>query len=184
MGDVLAGRPHIGAALEARWKHHAALFVEPHVLLHEHRIALGRHRRTGEDADGLAGLYRFAGRHPRLHPRGDDKGALIVGREILSAHRVSVDRRVGERRQVQGRHEVLRQHPPVGIGQGRQLDSLHRAQLGDDQGDGFVHRPHGAAEREAVIGKLRHGPDIVGGGRRSKGGGSPSPRTGGVRGDQ
>ena len=92
------GRQHHGGALH------------PAVLLHEHGIGPGRHRRAGEYADRRAGAER------RRLPAGGDavgdrKPRLAVRVEVGVAHRVAVDRRIVERRQAQRRDHVGGEHP-------------------------------------------------------------------------
>ena len=65
--QVLAGKPPIGAALQA-WRHDDAAAVDAAILLHENGIGACRHRRAGKDADRLAGVHAHASRHDRRRP--------------------------------------------------------------------------------------------------------------------
>ena len=65
--DVLAGEPPVGADLQAGGNGHCVALAA-RVLLHVDSIGTRRHRRPGEDLDGLAGsdgaLRATAGEYP------------------------------------------------------------------------------------------------------------------------
>ena len=88
---VLAGKPAVGAELQAR-RHGDALAFGAHVLLHEHGIGARRHRRAGENPDGLAGLERRLGARAGGDAAGDREGGFAGGVEIGMAHDIAVDR--------------------------------------------------------------------------------------------
>ena len=50
---VLTGETAVGAELQPLWHRHAAAF-DRHILLHENGVGALRHRRAGENANGLA----------------------------------------------------------------------------------------------------------------------------------
>src|SRR5262249_13269526 len=76
--------------------------------------------------------------------------------EIDVAHGVAVDRGIVERRQIDGRHHVARNHAPIRSMQGNGLNfGDRRNALADDALD-LLHRQQRAREREAIVAKLRH----------------------------
>ena len=57
---VLAGKPPVGAELQA-FRHRHAVAVGGDIFLHEHGVGAGRHRRAGENADRLLRSERDIG---------------------------------------------------------------------------------------------------------------------------
>ena len=71
--NILARAAHIGAGLEARRQNHPAVGIEAHIFLHEHGVGSVRHRRTGENPHGMAGLERLARQTAGLNASGHGK---------------------------------------------------------------------------------------------------------------
>ena len=113
--DVFAGEAAVGAAFEPRRHDHGAA-VDAAILLHEHRIGARRHRRAGEDADRFAVMQRAARGMPGGDPIHDRKPGLLLAAEIVGAHRVAIDRRVVEWRQIDAAQQHRRRargRPPA-----------------------------------------------------------------------
>ena len=68
--DILSGIPPVGAALDPG-RYNDGIAVCPAVLLHQHGVGAGGHRRAGEDANRLAAH----GRAPERVPGGSPPGA-------------------------------------------------------------------------------------------------------------
>jgi hypothetical protein len=107
------------------------------------RVGPGRHGASGRDLHRFARLQRPIGGQACRDPVNDGEAP----REIARPDREAVHRRAGERRQVDLRGDVLRQHP---AGCGADLDRLRveRARPGEHAREGVVdreqrgHRPH------------------------------------------
>ncbi len=128
-----------------------------HVLLHEHGVGAGRHRRAGEDArsprcapSGAAAALPAVRRPVTREPR------FALGIEIAVAHRVAVDRGVVERRQVERRDHVRGQHPSARRREAHRLCFAHRLHALGDHPLHVRDRQQRPREREAVVGELRH----------------------------
>ncbi len=72
------------------------------------------------------------------------------------AHRVSVDRRVVERRQIEAGHDIARQHAAERVAQTYLLDLADRLDARRDQPLHLGDRQQRAREGEAIVGELRH----------------------------
>ncbi len=153
--QILASKARVGAALEAR-RHDHGVAVAPAILLHEHGVGARRHRRAGEDADRLARRETALRGAPRGHAIDDRKPRLARLRKIGVAHRVTVDRRIVERRKVDARGDVARYHPALRLGDIDALDLVHRHHALDDQALRLGDRHQRPGERETIVGKLRH----------------------------
>ena len=105
VAHILAGKPPVGAELQAR-RHDDAVAFGRHVLLHEHGIGAGRHRRAGENADRLARLERAVGTRAGGDAAGDRQPGFAVGIQIGVAHGIAIDRGIIERRQIDRRRHV------------------------------------------------------------------------------
>ncbi len=154
--DVLARRAAVGAALEAGGQADA-LAREPHILLHEHRVGPGRHRRPGKDPHRRARRGKTRGRSAGGEAPAHRQHRLALGAEVGEAHRVAIHRGIGEGRQVEPGAQGLGGDAPVRAPQRHGLDAGdHRHPLGD-QGGGRLHREQRPAEGEAIVRELRHG---------------------------
>ena len=102
---------------------------------------------------GAQGVRRgTAGGHALDHR----EAGLVLGVEIGVAHGVAVDRGIVERRQIDRRDDVARDHAPVRGLERNGFDLRDRRNpLADDALD-LVDRKQRAGEREAVVGELRH----------------------------
>ena len=109
LAHILAGKPAVGASFQPR-RHDDVIALGAHVLLHEHRVGAGRHRRAGEDADRLAGADRTRRGAAGGQPSADRKPGFGLGREIAVPHRIAIDGGIVERRQVDRRDHVA---PPA-----------------------------------------------------------------------
>jgi hypothetical protein len=129
-----------------------------HILLHEDGVGTRRHGRAGEDADRRPNRQRARGGMARGHALDHGEPRLGGRIEIGVTHGIAVDRRIIERRQIDGRHHVARDHAPVGGGERHRLDlGDRRHALADDAFD-LVHRQQRTREGEAVVRELRHQP--------------------------
>ncbi len=63
-GNILARETAIGPELQAFWHRHPVAF-DRHILLHENGVGALRHRRAGENANGLTRLERQTSRARR-----------------------------------------------------------------------------------------------------------------------
>jgi hypothetical protein len=152
---VLAGKPPVRAALQSR-RHDDSRSIAPHVLLHEHGVGALGHRRAGEDTDRLArvdGLRRSAARG---QPVDNRERRLVLRANVRVAHRIAIDRRVVERRQVDRRDHACGKHAGARILQRDRLDFGDRRHALIDQPLDVVDREQRPAEREAIVGELGH----------------------------
>jgi hypothetical protein len=161
LGDVLAGRPNVGAAFQAGRQDDLAGLLDPHVFLHEDRVGPGRHRRAGEDTDGPAWHRGMVGGRAGLDPVGDGKGLLLADRQILAAQRIAVDGGIGEGRQRQRRREILCQDAAIRLDEWDRFAAFDHAQPRGEQGGGVLDRQHRSTEGKAIIRQLRHCRNIV-----------------------
>ena len=153
---VLAGEPPVGAALEARRHDHRIAF-DRHVLLHEHGVGAGRHRRAGEDADGLAGLDRQRRVGAGGQPAGDDEPRVgIRHRDRRGAPR---SRRRRNCRTAAGRPArstsppSTRPRAPVSGTRSVSATGVMRSPISRSMSSSRKQR---TGKREAVVGELRH----------------------------
>ena len=119
-----------------------------------HLLGRLRHRRTGHDPDGGAGLQP----HPLGVPGGQVRGDRQTDRPLLRGvgdvgreHRVPVHRRVVEQRQVQQRDHVLRQNAVQAVRQ-RQLGGRRRPREGECRPQvSWTDFTSGVTDRPAVL---------------------------------
>ena len=126
------------------------------VLLHEHGVGAGRHRRAGEDANRLAAHGRAPERVPGGSPPGAGQPRVLCGIEVVEEDRIAVDGGIVVRRHGAFRDHGLRQDAPV---RRAQVDRLGLGNGMDDAlklGQRFRRRGQRTAEGEAVVAKLRH----------------------------
>ncbi len=154
-GHVFAGKSAVGAKLQA-FRHGDGIAIHRHVFLHEDRVGALGHRRAGENPDGFAGFQRHVGARAGGQPAADRKPGIGIGFEIGVAHRVSVHRRIIERRQIDRRLDVggddaaARAVELYPFGLGYRRDALA------DQPLHLVERHQRAGKGETVVGELRH----------------------------
>ena len=107
------------------------------------RIASPATERTGRGASGGDAV--------------DDREPRVArGGEIGMAHGIAVDRRIVERRQVDRRDDIARDHAAARGGERHALGLGHRRDALGDQPLHLGDRQQRAAERKAVVGELRH----------------------------
>src|SRR2546423_1851450 len=130
--------------------------LRPTILLHEHGIGARRHRRAGENANGFALAYR--GRcSASCGDAVDHHKARVPARlEVAMADRVAVDGGIIERRQIEWSDEILCQHAAGGQIEAHALDLRYRAHALAHQPLDVLDREQRAAERETIVGELRH----------------------------
>ena len=116
----------------------------------QHRVGSPRNRGAGRDARGGPGLERglghLAGRHAADQPQRHARG------RVGGAHRVAVHRRPVERRQVDGAHRRLRDHPPGRLGQ-RRAFGAQRSQLAQHEPQRLVDGDHPPTATGPLVGQ-------------------------------
>ena len=153
--DVLAGMAPVGAALDSGRNHDAVAFAGA-VLLHQHRVGAGRHRRAGEDADRLSARRRPVRALPGRDPPAHGQPGIAVPVEVVEIDRVAVDRRVVVRRNRERRRQIGGEDPAArppqrnGLAAGDDIEPLR------EQRERLAGGHQRAAEGEAVVGELRH----------------------------
>ena len=152
---VLAGTTAVGAELEPRRNDHRAI-LDAHVLLHEHGVGARRHGRAGEDTHRLTRPDRLrrgmSGRDAVDHR----EARLAGGGEVGVTDGKAVDGGIVERRQVDGGNEIGGEHAAGSFVQIQPLGLAHRRDALREQPLDVIDRKQRPAEREAIVGKLRH----------------------------
>ena len=118
--------------------------------------APGRHRRAGEDADRFAGTERAGGGAAGGDAVDDLEPRVARRRQVGMADGKAVDRGIVERRQVDRRDDILRDHAAARGGKRHGLGLGHRRDALGDQPLHLGDRQQRAAERKAIVGELRH----------------------------
>ncbi len=148
----------IGAALDAGGDRHRAV-DDLAVLLHQHRVGTLRQERAGEDADRACAARVLAQRMTGGGAAHDGQHGLAAGHEIGEAHGIAVDRDIVGGRHVARRDQRLGedaagrvfQRNALGFGDAATSFSFSSAKRGG-------RRHQLAAEGEAIVTELRHGP--------------------------
>ena len=92
-----------------------------------------------------------------MQPARNAEGSCLAARHVLAAHGIAVDRRIRERRQLQGGDQIVGEHAAIGFGEGHCLHFVDGAETLDDCGDRILDGEDWRAGREAVLRELRHG---------------------------
>ena len=151
-GNIFPGRTHVGARSQALRQNDPTIAIDSHILLHEHRVGAIGHRRAGENPHRVPRLNRCDCRLAGLNAPRHGKGNLSPWWKIAATHRITIDRRVGERRQRQGSGNVGRENAPVSLCKRDRLGLPHRRDPRGDDAYGFIDRHHRAAESKAIVG--------------------------------
>ena len=152
---VLAREPPVCAAREP-CRHDHRVAVAAHVFLHEDGIGARRHRRAGEDADCRTRRQRERGGPARGHALDHREPGLGFAIEIGVAHGVAVHCGIVERRQIDRREQVARNHAPVRRLERNGFDVGNRRNARADDALDLLHRKQRTRERETIVGQLRH----------------------------
>ena len=126
-----------------------AFGIDPHVLLREHGVGIGRQRRARQDLPGGARRDGGSGVLPSRDAAGDARASrrsIRVGR----AHGVSVDGGIVERQQVDWDDVLGPDAADVGV-QCHGLHGSHGPHVGGDHAQRLDQRQERAAECETPI---------------------------------
>ena len=130
--DVFTGQAPIGAALQAR-RHDDAIAVDATILLHEDGIGASGHRCAGENTRRFTGLDCMRGSVTGSNTIDNDETPLARGIKVLGADRIAIHRGIVERRQIDRRDDIRREHPAERCAQRRRFAAGNRGNALTDQ---------------------------------------------------
>ncbi len=152
---IFTGEPAIGAVLQAG-RHQHVVAIDATILLHEDSIGAFRHRRAGEDANGLARFYSAAGCMARGDAIDDGQARVCIRRQTVGANGVTIDGRIIEWRNIDGRNDVTGEHAALRLTEVNTLPPVDRDDPFGNETLGVINRKQRTVEGEAIVGELRH----------------------------
>ncbi len=86
----------------------------------------------------------------------DRETYLAAAAKIVAAHGKTVDRGIIERRNIDGRDDVVGEHAAQSFAQRHRFTPIDRRDALDDQALGLGNRKQRAVESKAIVAQLRH----------------------------